>query len=469
MTLTARAATAADVVRAARYERVSSRDQSAARQARENQAACEVRGWASAVYEDPGLSASRFAGTKGGANRGDYVRLLAAIVAGQVDVLVLHETSRADRQLTGWSGLLDACRAAGALIYVTSEDQVYDPRVPRDWKDLATSGIDSAMESEKISMRVTSGKAAGRAAGRPQGSIAYGIRRVRDPEKTRRAWLRDEPHPVTGPIAARIIRAVGAGYDYTGIARELAAEGVPWPSAGRKRQGKGWHAETIRAIARNPVYAAAGVVTEAESLAARARVGDAARKGERPARQQFRYALACGKCGGTVRGRTENGTGYYVCKQGCAKCPAALADPWIDALAIARLSRPDAIGLVRRGDDDAAAAARTEAAGYRQRMAEAAGSYAAGRLTLAMAEAIAAELGPKAEAADKRAADAQTPHALTGLPDGDPAVVADRWESLTIAARKAALRELAPDAVLMPTTKGHPAPIEERVILWPGA
>ena len=48
-------------------------------------------------------------------------------------------------------------------------------------------------------------------AGRPQGSIPYGIRRVRDPEQTRHAFVRDEPHPDTGPVAARIVAGRGRG------------------------------------------------------------------------------------------------------------------------------------------------------------------------------------------------------------------------------------------------------------------
>jgi site-specific DNA recombinase len=130
----------ADTIHAALYHRVSTTDQSTARQHDENLAACERYGWQPVEYDDPGLSASRFAGRKGGANRKDYGRLLADLAAGQLGVLIFWEASRGDRQLAGWATLLDACRRHGVLIHVTSEDYTYDVTKARDWKALAEAG-----------------------------------------------------------------------------------------------------------------------------------------------------------------------------------------------------------------------------------------------------------------------------------------------------------------------------------------
>lgn len=63
MTITA---TRADTIRAALYARVSTTDQSLIRQHEANVAACQQAGWEPVVYDDPGLSASRFAKRGGG-------------------------------------------------------------------------------------------------------------------------------------------------------------------------------------------------------------------------------------------------------------------------------------------------------------------------------------------------------------------------------------------------------------------
>jgi DNA invertase Pin-like site-specific DNA recombinase len=458
-------ATSADTITAGLYGRVSTTDQSIIRQHTENLAACERHGWRPVEYDDPGLSASRFAKRGGGADRPQYRRLLADLSAGRIGVLVLWEPSRGDRQLTGWSQLLDTCRRHGVLVHITSQGHTYDLSRAREWRTLAEDGIDSAYESEKLSVRIKSGKDQGMRDGRPQGSIPFGIHRVRNPDKTRHAFERDEADPGTGHIAARIVRAVAAGEGYQNIADQLTAERIPAKRGGR------WHAETIRRIAGNEVYATVGLVTAEESARARARLADTARHGERAGRQTFRYSgvLACSVCRQPVRGGARLGVPRYVCPAGHVSIMAAEVDPWVDAVCAERLTRPDLIGLLDQADPGAASVAWAEAARHRAKITEATASYSADRIELATLEAITAKHRPLAEAAEKRARDAETPSALVGLPDASRAVAARRWQSLTIPARKAALRILAPDAVIRPGRRGaNPAPVDERVILWPG-
>jgi site-specific DNA recombinase len=433
-----------DTIRAALYQRVSTEDQDADRQNKANREVAAREGWQATEFEDK-ISASRFGNGKA---RPDYEAMLAGIDAGQFGVLVIWEASRGSRELEQWAHLLNACRRAGCLIHVTSHHRTYDMAEGRDWRTLAEDGTDSAYESEKISLRVTAGKAEGREAGRPQGAVAYGVRRIWDPALARRRFIRDEPDPVTGPVAARIVRAVARGDSYHGIAAALEAEGVPTPAVAMSHQREihrgAWARSTITRIAANPVYASVGLVTDDESLAARARLADVRRKGERPSAQTYRYshALGCAACGAVVRG----GRGRYICTAGCVSVPARLADAWIDRLAIGKLSDPRAAYLFAPDDRSAADAARAEADRYRTRLDEAAASYAAGKITVAQMEAVSSALVPKCEAADRRAAEAELPSALAGLPDDDPAIVAARWDGLAIGARKAALRALAPAA-----------------------
>jgi DNA invertase Pin-like site-specific DNA recombinase len=475
-----------DTIRAGLYQRVSRRVGSAADREEErsieqqdagNREACERRGWAvTAEYKDEGLSASRFAGAKGGSNRKDYRQALADVKAGRIDVLVMWESSRGSRELENWAHLLNACRVAGVLIHVTSHDRSYDLSVGRDWRSLAEDGVDSAYESEKLSMRIQRGKAAGRAAGRPQQAPAYGVQRIWDNSRRKFAWDRDEPHPETAPVVAAIIRAVAAGYGYQAIAHALNGiadppEGllpgtlkVPVPSP----KGGLWTRTAVTSVAGREIYAGLGIVTEAESLKARERLTDTGRKGERPhaARYRFSGAMHCGKCGGPVKGSVRKGIELYHCRNGCTYLNTEIADAFIDELAIERLSRPDAIDLFSRSDDEAVLAARTEAAKWRQKIADATVSFNEDRIEIEQLEAITKSCKPKAEAADKRAREAALPSPLAGLP-GDREEVAERWAALTLSARKAAVRALMPDMKLMPADRHQSAPVDERIIPWP--
>lgn len=458
-------------MRAAAYQRVSTKDQEADRQNEANRAAAARSGWGLTEYEEK-LSASRFAGKGGGADRKQYRQLLADIIAGLVDVLILWEASRGDRQLAGWATLLDLCRKHGVLIHVTAEDYTFNPAKARDWKSLAEAGIDSAYESEKISMRVTDGKRSRAAKGVPQGSIAYGLRRIWDPTRPRLNWLRDEPDPDTGPVAGRIIREVGRGDSYAAICGRLNAEGIDPPSVtrGRRHQAARWNATTITRIAANPAYAKFGVVTEAESLRARQRVTDAQRKGERPGRQVYRYSqvVRCSLCGGIVRGVMLRGEALYRCPADHGGrgngIPAAAADDFIDAVAIEFITTR-AAELITATDGTAAARHRTEAAGHREKITEAVASYNADRLGIGELEDIRRFRLAKAEAAEKRARAAELPAELSGLPDDDRAVVAERWDALPVAARKAAVRVIMPGLTLLPGRRDVPA--DERIIPWP--
>lgn len=455
---------------AALYQRVSTLDQSAARQAAANQAAAEQAGWRTTEYDqDSGQSASRFA--RG--SRADYVQLLSDIAAGHVDILVISEVSRADRDTERWSSLLASCRRHGVKVHVTSKHRTYDPAVWEDRETLLRAGIAAEGESELLSDRIRDGKAYWRqqrgqeVSGRP----LYGVHRVNDPDRSRNRWLRDEPDPQSAPVVARIVAHVAAGVPLAVIAASLTADGIP------SSRGGAWHMTTVRQIAGRPEYVALGIVTQAASLAARARLartaGKGRGKGERPARS-YRYSgcLACAVCGASVRGATRAGVARYICSRGmCVSVPADQVDTWVDARAIDMLARPELFApLFADADAGAAELARTEAAGHRQAIADAAASYAAGRLPLAALETITTALQARAEQAEQAARQAATPSALAGLPDDSRDVVAARWDALSVSARKAAMRAMAPRASLARGRRGSVrSHVSERVTMWPGS
>ena len=393
--------------------------------------------------------------------------------AGRIDVLVLWESSRGDRELDSWAHLLNACRARGVRVHVTQHGRTYDLRNARDWRSLAEDGVDSAYESEKISARVRRGKADGKMAGRPQGGVAYGVHRVRDPERTVRAWVRDEPDPTTGPVAQEIIRRVGERHSYTAIARSLNERGILSPA------GVLWTGTTVVNIARNPVYVSAGVVTQAESTAARSRItetkGRGRGSGERPTAAKFRYseAMHCGECGSPVAG-SSRGAGRYYCRgthatrtaYGTGWVDMRQADEWIDSLAIGWLSQPAALTLLDSADDTGAREALDEAEGYEQQVSEAKARCETGEVTpeeLMLLMASVKGWTSRAQAARKRVEQLATPSPLAGLSDAARDVVGARWEALTIGARKAAVKIIMPDLTLMPGRRGEDVPVQQRI------
>ena len=117
-------------------------------QAQAGRSRASLEGWpVHDVYRD-GVSASRHSS----ATRRNWTRLVADLDRPEVGVLWLWESSRGDRTLSSWAAMLDRCREHRVRIFVETHDQLYDMTVPRDWKILADDGVDSAYESDKVSL-----------------------------------------------------------------------------------------------------------------------------------------------------------------------------------------------------------------------------------------------------------------------------------------------------------------------------
>ena len=219
-----------------------------------NQDECDQNGWTiTERYEDPGLSASRFA-TKA---RPEYRRLLADIRAGKLDVVVLWESSRGDRELAGWAQFLNACRENQTRIYITTHGRLYDMANGRDWRNLAEDGVDSGYESEKTSMRVRRTVAAKMQAGEPFGHCPYGYEREYHPRtrelieqrpSTEPANPADEGGMTKADVIRYIFRSIAKGTPVNEIRRWLNGQGIPAPEGGE------WGRSVIQRIAGNPVY-----------------------------------------------------------------------------------------------------------------------------------------------------------------------------------------------------------------------
>jgi len=103
-------------------------------------------GWAkvSVIDDDLGRSGS-------GVSRPGFEKLLAAICAGRVGVVISIEASRLARNGRDWHTLLEFCGLVGTLI--ADEDGVYDPRLVNDRLLLGMKGTMSEMELSILRQR----------------------------------------------------------------------------------------------------------------------------------------------------------------------------------------------------------------------------------------------------------------------------------------------------------------------------
>lgn len=221
------------------------------------------------VYRDT-ISASRF--TKQA--RGDWSRLLADLQRPDVDLLWLWESSRGDRTLTSWAGMLDTARKHGVRIYVETHERAYDMNNPRDWKTLAEDGVTSAYEVELTSQRVRRDVAAAAGRGLPHGKNLYGYRRLyrmgTNGAELDKIVIRDDQAAIIREAAQRVVegesrRSIAESFNRRGV--PVARPGVHGPackqcvheSCGKIRRRKfgrnDWNLARVRQMVTNPAYA----------------------------------------------------------------------------------------------------------------------------------------------------------------------------------------------------------------------
>lgn len=381
----------------------------------------DAEGWTVTAKYSDGTSASRFARTA----RDGWARLLTDLDAGLLDVLVLWESSRGDRDAETWLGLLRRCRQRGVRIRVTSHERTYNPANARDWKALAEDGLDSAYESEKTSVRVRRGTAAAAAEGKPHGRVTYGYARRYNP--VTKALVEQTPHDEQAPIVREITRRIGRGEPVVTVVDDLNGRGVPAP------RGDTWTRRTVKSIATSPTYLGKRVhgretyeaiwpalVDEAEHLAAVRVLTDPARKTTRPGRQKWllSYLARCGVCGDHLH-RIPNRDNLkrpdrYQCGKGCTGIRAADIDDLVAEVVCRRLAREDGIDL-SQADDEAVIEARRDVARLQGRLDEWRDSAARGETSPASLARIEADLLNQIDAAQRRAVAATTPPVMAEL------------------------------------------------------
>lgn len=460
MTMTAERPDVQTAVKAAVYARISSDDGTAlgvARQVQDCLALAERRGWTVVdTFTDNDVSATS------GRVRPQYARMMESLSTGRLGALVVWDVDRLTRTPRELEDVVDLAERRGvALASVGGE---IDLATPQGRLTARIKGSVARHETEQLARRVKRKVAERAEAGQPHGRTSYGWRReqVYD-DQGRRLGSKDVLHPEQAEVVRAAAKAVLAGESLRGLVLALNKRGT------LSLNGRPWTSTTLRLVLlreRNaglrvhqgqvvgggdwePLY---DEDTHRRVVAVLTDPGRRTSPGN--ATKYLLGGLArCGVCGGPMRvlptgkGRAQD---TYACKDKfCTRRSREPLDDLVVRIVTGRLSQPDAAGALARADDGQAQEAADKAAAIRVRLDGAADAYAEGTIDGTQLGRITAKLRPELEQWQQVARSASTAPDLLDLAAPD---IADRWEGLPLA-RKRAVIDLLLHIEVLPATK----------------
>ena len=373
-------ATAQEIIRAAAYQRMSfdkaGDEHGVANQLADQTRAAQARGYTITLAEsDNDISALT------GKHRPGYERIMAAAARGEIDVILVFQTSRFWRNRRERAEGIEILRKAGVSLIATKGPSL-DMGTAYGRAMAGLLGEFDTMESEVKSERqqlanleaATAGKAR-KGSPRPFG------------------WQRDRvtADPAEKAAVGDACRALLAGGTITGIMRDWDRRGVrPHQAPFGPLPEQAWTTTSIRLILTNPrnagiaVYRGAEVgrgeweplVDEQVFRAVVQILGD--RKRDTKGVTTLLGHLALCRCGNFVGGSASaNGLPAYRCVQATrgdrpgphVMIKAAEVDERIGRLVVARLSKPDAWSLLPQKARKDAGPLRDEAQAIRAKLA----------------------------------------------------------------------------------------------------
>lgn len=203
---------------------------------------CERRGWGIAgVFVDDGISASRYSKKE----RSDYDEMIRRMRAGECDVLVYWEASRAYRNMRTYLDLRDLCEETHVLLCYNGH--IYDMSDSDDRYRTGQDALKAENGADEIRNRNLRTHRLAAERGAPVSVPAYGYRREYDPSTGFLiGQVEDEE---TAPIVQRIFHHVYAGKSKRSIVTALNSEGVP-----ALRGAPRWEFVHVANILKNPTY-----------------------------------------------------------------------------------------------------------------------------------------------------------------------------------------------------------------------
>jgi DNA invertase Pin-like site-specific DNA recombinase len=429
---------------------------------------CAAEGWAHRGQYSDRVSASRYARK----NRDEWAQLLARLADPDVSVLWLWESSRGDRKLSSWAGMLETCRDNRVKIHVETHGRLYDMANARDWRTLAEDGVDSAYESDKVSGRTKRSAMARAAQGRPHSGAGYGYRNQHDTRTGKFTCRVIEPSQARN--VAELFARLRQGHSLRSIERDWAARGILTPT------GKPFSARYLRHLALTAAYAGLrvhltteqrkadpysvegategdwpAIVDRATFFQVREMLTAPERKTSRPGRAvhllSVSTAARCGVCDGPLTASNRQGVrdwSYFCAKAGHVRVNEAELDAVAEDAIISYLSDEANYSAFATPDSPELVQVRADLARVRSDLADLADAVTKRGKSPAWAMQASDEYESQIAALEKRERDLTAPGALRGLisPGRD---VAERW----LAAPMSARRRVA-EIVLAPGCRG---------------
>jgi site-specific DNA recombinase len=404
--------------------------------------------------------------------RPGYKALMAALVADEVDAVLVWHADRLHRSPKELEHYIDVCEPRGVITRTVRAGEL----------DLATAsgrmvarqlGAVARYESEQIAGRTKAGKqdAAQRGAW-SGGQRIYGYEIVPQSHRaSEESALR--VIPAEAEVVREASRRVLAGDSLRSVSRSLNERGL------RTTKGMEWSGPTLRKVLLRPATAGlrasggevlgkgnwAALLPEDEWRGVVALLTDPSRKTtDKYARTYLGSGLyRCGVCQGALTGNTTAG-GSHGNRKAAYRCRTAdrqgqshvvrdveALDSIVIEVLKARLKVPDAIEAAS-ASATSTAALQTEGAAVRARLEAAATGWASGELTQAQLLSATRTMRSRLEAIDREVAEAQGKTMRRALMDGD---VASTWDALALDQRRGIVAGLMEVVVLPRSRRGR--------------
>ena len=420
-----------------------------------------LRGWvitAERVDNDTSASGKR--------RRPGFEDALADLESGRADVLIAWDMTRLTRNARDRLRLIETGKAAGALVaFVRGSDLDLGTPAGRLTADILGSVAQHEIEqkSDRQKRAVEQAAKAGKRVGgrRPFGYEGDGM------------TLRD----VEADALARAYDSVLHGVPVAAIVRELNDAGLFTPQLTRTGEPSRWSAQTFRQVLLNPRYAGIRATSRYESgvkvwdevapaqwpsivpeetwRAVVAILRDPSRLNHGSIGRRLLTGIAvCGVCDAYVNGGgAPGGNRTYRCSasMGHISRKSDPVDEYVSEVVIARLSRPDAAGLLVDRDRGDVEALGREAATLRARLEDLGVSFAEGEIDRRTLASGSARLRERLSAVQARQADAGRVDVLGPLVSAHD--VRGVWEALSTDRRRAVVATLL-TARLHPVGRG---------------
>lgn len=425
------------------------------------------------AYRDIG-SASRSARKA----RLDFDRMMADLKAGGLDAdgIAVWEPSRGSRQVWEWALLIDLLAEQHLQVWVSSHGKFYDPRRPRDRRNLQEDAVDAEYESGKTSDRMIRSHASRARQGKPVGRLTYGYRSVYD-AKTGKLQGRDVV-PEQAEHVEKLLFDLFVKTQSVGVCTKA------WAKAGLLNgAGKPFGSPQLREMLRNRVYIAervhiAGQITRWWRVSpsevaitpgtwepivsrkvffdAQEILDDETRSTTRPggARHLLTMIARCDTCGGPLCAGVRRSGRIMKCRDtGCVLVRQDDLDKFGEKLILAWLSNPkvytraQSVGAAAAEELKAAKAATAEC---RKHHRDLVASVKAKRMSLVAFEALEPGALEDLEKAQTKERALEMPSDLQGLIEPGPNV-AVRWAAI----EDVRVRRRIAQAVLIPSRAGQ--------------